>query len=199
MSCSLSQEIIARTIEFHGHFCPGLAIGIRAAELARRELGQDAEMVIVTETDMCGVDALQFLTDCTFGRGNLIHRDWGKMAFSFYDRKTGKGVRARLNPDLKNTTADTELTRRLVAGTATAEDQQRNQELRRTVREAYMAAELDEMFILSPAPDPLPRPPRILETLVCDACGETGMESRMRRFAGRTLCIPCFNGIEQKQ
>ena len=199
MSCSLSQEIIARTIEFHGHFCPGLAIGIRAAELARRELGQDAEMVIVTETDMCGVDALQFLTDCTFGRGNLIHRDWGKMAFSFYDRKTGKGVRARLNPDLKNATADTELTRRLVAGTATAEDQQRNQELRRTVREAYMAAELDEMFILSPAPDPLPRPPRILETLDCEACGETVMESRLRRFAGRTLCIPCFNGIEQKQ
>ena len=47
---------------------------------------------------MCGVDAIQFLTDCTLGKGNFMHRDYGKMAFSFFDRKTGEGFRAVLNP-----------------------------------------------------------------------------------------------------
>ena len=40
---------------FHGHVCPGLAIGVRAAEIALREIGphaQDEEVVAVVETDM---------------------------------------------------------------------------------------------------------------------------------------------------
>jgi len=80
-------------VAFHGHWCPGLAVGIRAAEWALREMGRaaDEEIVAVVETDMCGVDAIQFLTGCTFGKGNLIHRDWGKNAFSFYRRRDGKG------------------------------------------------------------------------------------------------------------
>jgi len=101
MPCRISPEQIDATIAFHGHSCPGLAIGIRAAELALRELDnpKDTEIVAVVETDMCGVDALQFLLGTTMGKGNLIHRDHGKMAFSFFRRETGRGVRALLNPD----------------------------------------------------------------------------------------------------
>ncbi len=48
---------------------------------------------------MCGVDAIQVLTGCTYGKGNLIHRDLGKMAFSFYRRTDGKCFgRLRPNP-----------------------------------------------------------------------------------------------------
>ena len=32
MTKGIAKEIVDRTIEFHGHSCPGLAIGIRAAE-----------------------------------------------------------------------------------------------------------------------------------------------------------------------
>ena len=39
---------------------------------------------------------------------------------------------------------------------------------------------------------------RILASLVCEACGESTMESRTRRFAGKTLCQPCFDRVEQK-
>src|SRR4030066_311273 len=93
MSCSISKELIEKTITFHGHSCPGLAIGIRAAELALQKLGhpEQSDLVAVVETDMCGVDAIQFLTGCTFGKGNLIHKDYGKMAFNFYDRNKDEG------------------------------------------------------------------------------------------------------------
>jgi formylmethanofuran dehydrogenase subunit E len=103
MSCQIEQDRIDQTIAFHGHSCPGLAIGIRAAEIALREMegvGQ-SDLVCVTETDMCGVDAIQFLTGCTYGKGNLIHRDYGKMAFSFYDRENGRGIRLLFNQDCR--------------------------------------------------------------------------------------------------
>jgi len=57
--------------------------GIRAAELALQRFNSYDHMnlVAVVETDMCGVDAIQFLTGCTFGKGNLIHKDYGKIAY----------------------------------------------------------------------------------------------------------------------
>ena len=76
----ISPRLIEETIRFHGHSCPGLALGIRAAEVALKESERapDEEVVAVVETDMCGVDAIQYLTGCTFGKGNLIHLDYGK-------------------------------------------------------------------------------------------------------------------------
>ena len=41
----------------------------------------------------CGVDAVQVLLGCTYGKSNLITRIRGKMAFSFFSRDTGKSVR----------------------------------------------------------------------------------------------------------
>ncbi len=47
-------------IRFHGHECPGLAIGYRATEVAINELGipaeraKDEELVCVAENDACG-------------------------------------------------------------------------------------------------------------------------------------------------
>ena len=62
MPCTYSSEQIEKTIAFHGHSCPGLTIGIRAAELAHRRLGaaDKSDPLAVVETDMCGVDAIQF-------------------------------------------------------------------------------------------------------------------------------------------
>jgi formylmethanofuran dehydrogenase subunit E len=70
-------------IAFHGHLCPGLVIGYQAARAALPLLSQgraqDEELVCITMTDSCAVDAIQFLTGCTAGKGNLIFRDFGKM------------------------------------------------------------------------------------------------------------------------
>lgn len=38
----------------------------------------DEEMVAIVENDSCAVDAIQVLTGCTLGKGNLIFRDYGK-------------------------------------------------------------------------------------------------------------------------
>lgn len=202
MSCQIPQERIDATIVFHGHSCPGLAIGIRAAELALRELDnpRDSEIVAVVETDMCGVDAIQFLTGATMGKGNLIHRDHGKMAFSFFRRETGQGFRALLNPAARGGMDEEmgELMRKSCDGTVTVADEERMGELRNIQRQRYMDLSLEEMFSVTPVEKGAPRPPKILQSLTCEHCGEKTMESRTRRFAGQTLCIPCFRLVEQK-
>lgn len=184
MPCSIKKEIIDETIAFHGHNCPGLTIGIRAAELARDRLDiHHAESALcVTETDMCGVDAIQFLTGCSFGKGNLVHKDYGKSAFTFYNGDTGKGFRAVFN-DNSGSSQDESLS---------FEDQK----AQRIVH--LLQADLEELFALQEIDRPPVRPARIMKSIKCDACGEMTMESRIRLFDGKTLCIPCFEGIEQK-
>jgi formylmethanofuran dehydrogenase subunit E len=201
MSCSLSNDLIERTISFHGHSCPGLMIGIRASELALREFdGAEAGLVAVVETDMCGVDAIQFLTGCTYGKGNLIHKDYGKMAFSFYDRKSGKGFRALLRSEADGgISAELRpLMKKIAEGRATDAERSKAGKLREQIQKRYMSADLHELFMKSALGHPAPRPARILESLRCEACKEMTMESRTRRFGGKTLCIPCFEKVEQK-
>jgi len=202
MVCSISKKLIEKTIAFHGHSCPGLSIGIRAAELALQKLGhaEKENLVAVVETDMCGVDAIQFLTGCTFGKGNLIHKDYGKMAFSFYDRIKNIGFRAILRPDISGDEASElrSLVKKVEDGTANEEERIRFAELREKLQKKYMNADLEEMFTVTGSSLAVPKAARILASLRCEACGEMTMESRTRRFDGRTLCLPCFEKVEQK-
>ncbi|WP_136798158.1 MULTISPECIES: FmdE family protein [Desulfosediminicola] len=203
-----SKETIEGLIAFHGHSCPGLAIGIRAAEYAKRELpkADSASLICVTETDMCGVDAIQFLCGCTFGKGNLIHRDYGKMAFTFYDREQGTGFRIVLTGGVASSKDSrksgkgnvSELMAKDKEGTITAEEKELLSEMREMSRKQLMEAPLDDLFTKTELNVPPPSPARVLAGLVCESCGEKTMESRTRRFGGQTLCIPCFDKVEQK-
>ena len=198
---SLTQEMIEQTIRFHGHSCPGLAIGMRVAELVLEKVGRaaDEEVVAVVETDMCAVDAVQFLTGCTFGKGNLIHLDYGKNAFSFYRRSDGKGFRISVKPESVQVEDDIgALQRKAARGELSAEEKGRLDRARKARIEKIMGSELKNLFEVKPHGGPVPRRARILESLVCDSCGERTMESRTRRFQGKTLCIPCFEPLEKR-
>lgn len=51
----ITTEVVEQVATFHGHMCPGLAIGIRAAEVALTQIGshsKDEEIVAIVETDM---------------------------------------------------------------------------------------------------------------------------------------------------
>jgi len=199
---TINEELIQQTINFHGHSCPGLALGIRAAELALAELGRasDEEMVAVVETDMCGVDAIQFLVGCTFGKGNLIHLDYGKNAFTFHRRSDGKAIRMVVRPEAFMDSDDdlNALRKKMVKGELTQEEQNRLKEALEARIKRIMEIELKQLFDIKPAQGPIPSKARILESLTCKACGEATMESRTRRFRGQILCIPCFESVEKR-
>ena len=196
MSCALSEELIAKAKAFHGHWCPGLAIGLRAGEWVLENLGssEDEEIVAVVENDACGVDAVQVLTNCTFGKGNLIYRDKGKQAFSFHRRSDGKSARLVLNADAlgggPNPEA-AELYQKKEREGLTPEEEDRLHKLREDWAQNIMNADLGTVFEIKEA-GPMPHKAHIMTSLKCEACGEMTMESRTRRLMGRTLCGDCF-------
>lgn len=161
-------------VVFHGHRCPGLAIGFRMTLAAMAALGVsragDEELVAISENSACGIDALQLLSGCTCGKGNLVLRDFGKPVYTLYSRTTGKGVRVLFR------------------------DAAIPAELRgdRDGRLRYiLAAAVEEILVLTPASGEPPEKARIFTTLTCSGCGEPVMETRLQDVGGRQLCSPC--------
>ena len=188
---------------FHGHSCPGLAIGVRASEIALREIGphaEDEEVVAIVETDMCAVDAVQYLTGCTFGKGNLIHLDYGKTAFTFIRRSDGKAIRIVLRPE-DGGPPDPEreaLCARVREGWATKEDRQRVENLRQEQIRDILERPPAELFDVQQVKPAIPAQARIHDSVTCAGCGEGVMETRVHLFHGEPYCIPCFGARDHQ-
>lgn len=193
----IDDKTLERVVEFHGHMCPGLAMGVQAAQIALREIGphaKDEEVVAAVETDMCAVDAIQFLTGCTFGKGNLQHRDWGKNAYSFYRRSDGRAIRIVARPGAwPRNPEHQQLFAKVRSNQATPEERARFQELHQSESRKVLAVEPDALFAVHEIAGPPPRRARIHASVVCARCGEATMETRVRRLDGQELCLPCFD------
>lgn len=197
---AVDEQLLQRNVEFHGHLCPGLTMGMQAAAIALREIGphsKDEEIVAVVETDMCGVDAIQVMTGCTFGKGNLLHRDWGKNAYTFYRRSDGKAIRVAGRPGAWQRDADPDhdheaLGAKIAAGEASDADRARFQELHASRARAVLEQAPDDLFIVQPVDGDPPARARLHASVPCARCGEATMETRIRLLEGRQLCPPCF-------
>ena len=193
---TIDEQTLAEVVRFHGHMCPGLAMGLQASQIALREIGPNAtdeQVVAVVETDMCAVDAIQFQTGCTFGKGNLIHRDWGKNAFTFFRRSDGKGIRLKLRPNAwEQDPEHRELFARRRAGETTEAENERFRELHVAAAHRVLEMAPEELYEVALVDAVLPPKARIHASVRCESCGEGTMETRIRRFGGRELCPPCF-------
>ncbi|MCL7487080.1 MAG: FmdE family protein [Desulfobulbaceae bacterium] len=161
-------------VRFHGHECPGLAIGYRMAGAAIDELGSlraaDEELVAIVENDACGVDALQCLTGCTFGKGNLLFRDYGKQVYTVYSRKSRVGVRV------------------LFHGREIPDEIRQD---RSALADWILNAPVESILSVTSASAPEPEPAKIRRSVRCSVCGEDVMETRVREVGGQPVCIPC--------
>ena len=161
-------------IGFHGHNCPGLAIGYRMSKAALALLSEsraeDEEIVAIVENDACGVDALQCLSGCTFGKGNLIFRDYGKHVYTLYNRRSGKGVRVVLNA-------------RDVPGDV--------RENRDQFIDWLLTAPEEGVVSLKEVQIDAPEHARVMNSVECAFCRERVMETRMKKIDGKPACIPC--------
>ena len=170
------REVVA----FHGHLCPGLVLGYRASKAGMEALGagrsEDEELVAIVENDACGVDAVQFITGCTFGKGNFFFRDYGKQVFTFAVRPSGRAVRVSVRPD---------------AGRASDDDDLPEAERRARRIRVLLDMDAEDLFRIERRTIDLPESARIHQSVLCDACGENVMETRVRRIGGEVLCAPC--------
>ncbi len=191
---TMVDEDLRETIQFHGHLCPGLALGYRVAKAALRELKadrpHDEELVAIVENDSCAADAVQFVTGCTFGKGNLVFRDYGKHVYTVFNRRTSQGV--RISEDYRGFEGDqrfAEMKKRQEAG----EDVSRERQAYLMEKAAaILKADEEDLFTVQPLSSIPPEEAKIRRSLRCAKCGEKFMESRGRVKDGVIVCIPCF-------
>lgn len=190
----MQSDDLKATIQFHGHLCPGLALGYRVTKAALRELKaerpHDEELVAIVENDSCAADAVQFISGCTFGKGNFIFRDYGKHVYTFFNRRTGIGV--RISEDYRGFDNDPrfpELKRRQDAGEDVSAE--RKAYLMEKA-EAILHADEQELMTKTRITSLPPEEAKIRGSLRCAVCNEKFMESRGRVKNGKIVCIPCF-------
>jgi len=188
----------AEAAAFHGHVCPGLALGYRAAETALERLrtgrAEDEELVTIAETDACGVDAIQVLTGCTVGKGNLLFKDHGKHAFTFINRQTGEAVRITGNPSFNTDSLDPALAplrARVMQGRVPDEEWAEFRERTNRVVEAILDLPAERLFTIQAVDVDIPERARIFRSVPCARCGEMTAESRVRVEDGELVCYAC--------
>lgn len=186
-------------VKFHGHVCPGITMGYRAAEAAIKELkaGRDVdeELVAIVENDACGVDAIQVVTGCTLGKGNLIFKDHGKHVYTFINRKTGDAVRVSLKASFSVEEQDPALAKlrtKVMSGKATKKEAEEFHRKMEAVSQAMLAAPIEKMFEVKHVKATIPKKARIFKSVKCKKCGEMVAEHRARVQDGGFVCIPCY-------
>lgn len=168
-----AEELWRKAVAFHGHACPGLAIGCgmviaaaRFMELSGRS--EDEEITCITESDACCVDAAQALLGCTLGKGNLLLKLRGKAAMTFYDRAQRKACRV------------------VWQGTG-GEDLPRDAKIR-----FILSPEGASRFMVQPVAYTPPSEARLGRSLPCAACGERTAEFMLRPHDGSLYCMDCW-------
>jgi len=193
------QKLLRLCGLLHGHYCPGSAMGVKAAARAVNELGVKStgmeEVIAIVETNSCFADGVQMVTGCSLGNNALIYRDYGKMAVTLA-RRTGEAVRIAAKPDgLPLEEREPEamaLFRKVVKERqGTKED---DRKLRHTwIEISFKMLDIpdEELFSINRLKIDMPAYARIFASVKCSVCGENTMEPRARLKDGQYFCLSC--------
>jgi formylmethanofuran dehydrogenase subunit E len=172
-----AKSLMKRAVKFHGHACPGVAIGVLVSKYILEhdnDFSIDEELVAVVENDNCSVDAIQALLGTTYGKGNLVHLDYGKNNFTFYNRDNKKAVKLSLK---KLSFGDRDLPR-----------EERIQKL--------LNANPEDIFKIEEVQFNPPGMAQIHDSVICENCGDLTMSTRIKEFKGKKVCIPCYEKLK---
>ena len=186
-------------VKFHGHVCPGLVLGYRVSAFALKELGKkasDEEIVAIVENNSCAVDAVQVMTGCTFGKGNLIFKDYGKQVYTFIKRPSGKAIRISIDwTPPPETEKENEMWRRYMKGDRSKTVMKAVHKRKTRKIDSILKAKDSELFKVRNIKVTLPDEARIYPSVRCESCGEKTMEPRLRIKNGKMVCMPCFERV----
>ena len=193
----MESDDFKRCADFHGHICPGLSIGYKASLEGMRRLNEerspDEEIVAIIETDACSADAVQVLTGCTFGKGNFIHKDHGKMVLTLFSRNSGKGVRLSMRPDIMSPNEEhSALIQKVRSGEATDGERARFHELHLKRSCDILNTPAEELFNIRSV-QMTPPPKAIVEpSEPCFVCGEPTMRAKLEMVDDKKICRGCL-------
>ena len=145
--------------------------------------GKDRKNIIVfVEMDRCATDAVQSVTGCSLGKRSMKFMDYGKMAATYVNLKTGKAIRIVAREESR------EIAKEYFPS---IENKYAGQ------LEAYKVmadAELFDVMEVAVKMRPEDMPGRPMRRVQCDSCGEHVQDMREVYQEGKVLCAPCAQG-----
>jgi len=154
----------------------------------------DEELVAIIENDSCAVDAIQVMTGCTFGKGNLIFKDYGKQVYTFIKRPSGEGLRISVKWESPpETDEEKKMWDRYMKGDHSDEVLKTVHDRKSKKIDDLLHAGDQELFKVIKGKMGLPQEAGIYPSIRCALCGEKVMEPRARVKDGKIVCIPCFD------
>lgn len=192
------RQVLEKALEFHGHRCWASVAGVRVGLAALEKLGvkrsggsQLYGIVEIGEEHggMCFGDGVQYVTGCTFGKGNIRKEPLGKLGFTLIDKGSDKAVRVVFTSKLQKQIAESNFMQQRAAGISPDEIPLEDQ------------MELVDLVWNAPAEDvlkvgevfdyPFNWLPEVMGFKTCDRCGELTALAYLRVVGTQQVCIPC--------
>jgi len=177
------NECLETAKNFHGEACAGIKMGSRIAILGLEAIGitdpkgaNRKDFMVYVESDRCASDAILAITGCHPGKRTLKVFNYGKMAATFVNLKTGKAVRV----SSKNREGDVVTTREMIEKNPRGDD--------------YLMVSDEELFDVKEVVVDIPEgelPGKPARIITCGSCGERVMDMRDVNIDGKYYCIPC--------
>lgn len=194
----INPDLLKTGIEFHGHKCPAMPLGMRAGLAALKKLGveraSNKELYCYSETGpshatACFVDGLQVSTGCTFGKGNIEKLNLGKSAFTLVDIKNKRAVRVSLNPDFQAKSLSSEFVNQRKKG---VEPKDIRSEIVDPAVEKITTIEDSDMLKIEEVKNfDFKSKKGTFDWERCSKCGEIVFSTGLRVVDGKHYCITC--------
>jgi formylmethanofuran dehydrogenase subunit E len=183
------QKLLAEAVRFHGHLCGGQILGVRMAMAGLRALAikdsrgeEGRDLVIFVEIDRCVTDAIISVTGRTPGKRSIKMMDYGKVAATFVETRTGRAVRVSVRGDSGARIKE-------IAKTFRSRHDEKHADLEalKSITEGDLLR--IEKVRVELRPEDLPG--ESLGEVKCQACGEMVRDMREVTLEGKVLCKPC--------
>jgi tRNA-Thr(GGU) m(6)t(6)A37 methyltransferase TsaA len=195
-----TDRLMLDAAQIHGHFCPGLAMGVmmgtKAMQLMRASSDGLEDLLAVVETNNCISDGIQYVTGCTFGNNALIFKDLGKVAFTL-TKRTGNGIRISAKPDAKAYMKEAHPlfadSYKKVVGEKNHNESEISKFKKLGIEKAFatLTLEFDKLFKTETVNVEIPPYAPMHDSIICSKCGEPVMATRIVEKSNKQLCIPC--------
>jgi formylmethanofuran dehydrogenase subunit E len=181
------NDVLKISAARHSHLCPRQLLGARIGLAGAQALGLDAplsnkQLLVILETDGCFADGVEAATGCTVGHRTLRIEDYGKIAATFVDTKTGQAVRIVPALDVRQ------------RAYTYAPEEKRHYFAQLAAYQVMPDRELlsfQEVYLNTPVEALVSRPGVRVN---CELCGEEIINEREVRQAGMILCQACAGG-----
>jgi len=195
------KEFLDVALEFHGHKCPAMPMGLRAGLAAMKTLGvqraKDKELVVESETGEghaagCFLDGVMVATGATYGKGNVKKLFYNKMAFTLIDAGSGRAIRVSLRPEFFEKALQSPFVQKRKEGVL---PQEIPLEITNPQVERILALPESEFLVKGQVfQREVKKGATCFEAKRCSQWGEATFTNKMTQTSdGRLLCVPCEN------